>query len=399
MVPRIRQIQIQNFKSIERAVVDLEPFTALVGTNGAGKTNFVEALTFVQECLSLSIGEAFGRLGEISVFPRWSSSLPEIKVGFRLRIDLSEESSADYSFEITGNWDGAYRVSREKCILRFSDREDGFEVHNGSFVREIAGIRPKMEPDRLALFAASGTEEYRPLYDFLSAMRAYSIEHQWMRFAQTTDSGMSLDSTGRNAASVLRALKQRQPDAYELINGLLAHVVGEPLTVSARTLEQNVDLRFRKDTGDQSPTSFSGFDMSEGTLRILGLLLAVLQPRRPSLLVIEEPEATVHPASAELVVEVLLNAARDRQVVVTTHSPDLLDAKELTEEQIRVVTMERGRTIIAPLSQASRWALRERLYTPGELLRIDELSQDVEAAKEAARHLDLFGEATILSPS
>ncbi len=86
-------------------------------------------------------------------------------------------------------------------------------------------------------------------------------------------------------------------------------------------------------------------------------------------------------------------------MIVTTHSPDLLDAKELTDEQIRVVTMESGRTIIAPLSQASRWALRERLYTPGELLRIDELSQDAEAAKEAARHLDLFGEVTALSSS
>ncbi|HJS74463.1 MAG TPA: AAA family ATPase, partial [Vicinamibacteria bacterium] len=108
MVPRIRQIQIQNFKSIERAVVDLEPFTAFVGPNGAGKTNFVEALTCVQECLSSSVSEAFGRLGEISVFPRWADSLHAVDVGFRLQIDLPEERSADYSFEIRGNWDGAY---------------------------------------------------------------------------------------------------------------------------------------------------------------------------------------------------------------------------------------------------------------------------------------------------
>jgi predicted ATPase len=203
---------------------------------------------------------------------------------------------------------------------------------------------------------------------------------------------MSLDPAGRNAASVLRAIKKQKPDAYELINGLLAHVVGEPLKVDARALDQRIDLRFRKDVGDGRRASFTGFDMSEGTLRILGLLLAVFQPRQASVLIIEEPEATVHPALAELVVEVLLNAARDRQVLITTHSPDLLDAKELSEEQIRVVTMERGRTIIAPLSQSSGRALRERLYTPGELLRIDELGQDVEAAKGAARHLDLFGE-------
>lgn len=264
MVPRIRQIQIQSFKSIERAVVDLEPFTALVGTNGAGKTNFVEALTFVQECLSLSISEAFGRLGEISAFPRWADPLSTIDVGFRLEIDLPEKRSADYSFEIKGNWDGTYRVSQEKCsVLSPGGREDGFEVRDGSFVREIAGIRSKMAPDRLALFAASAAEEYRPLYDFLSSIRAYSIEHHWMRFAQAPDSGMSLDSTGKNAASVLKALKQRRPDAYEIINGLLSQVIGEPLHVDARTIEQRIDLRFRKDLGEERQVSFSGFDMRE----------------------------------------------------------------------------------------------------------------------------------------
>jgi predicted ATPase len=132
--------------------------------------------------------------------------------------------------------------------------------------------------------------------------------------------------------------------------------------------------------------------MSDGTLRILGLLLALYQSWHPSLVAIEEPEATVHPAAAELVVQVLLDASHARQVLVTTHSPDILDAKELSDSQIRVVTMEKGRTIIAPLSSASRQAIRERLYSPGELLRINELSQDVEAARKAAQALDLFPE-------
>jgi predicted ATP-binding protein involved in virulence len=89
---------------------------------------------------------------------------------------------------------------------------------------------------------------------------------------------------------------------------------------------------------------------------------------------------------------VLLDAAQERQVLITTHSPDVLDAKEISDEQIRVVTMAQGRTAIAPLAQASRQAIREHLYTPGELLRSNELNQDVQAAAEAAEQLDLFGE-------
>ena len=137
--------------------------------------------------------------------------------------------------------------------------------------------------------------------------------------------------------------------------------------------------------------------MSEGTLRILGLLLAVYQPYRSSVVAIEEPESSVHPAAAELVLQVLLDAAQERQVLITTHSPDILDAKELSDEQIRVVTSAHGRTAIAPMAQASRQAIREHLYTPGELLRSNELSQDVQAATEAAGHLDLFGDVPAAS--
>ena len=58
MIPRIRQIQIRNFKSIGAAVVDLEPFTALVGANASGKTNFLDSLSFISVCLSQSPKEA-----------------------------------------------------------------------------------------------------------------------------------------------------------------------------------------------------------------------------------------------------------------------------------------------------------------------------------------------------
>lgn len=130
--------------------------------------------------------------------------------------------------------------------------------------------------------------------------------------------------------------------------------------------------------------------MSDGTLRALGLLLAVYQPGDVSVVAIEEPEATVHPAVMELIVEVLMDAANECQVLVTTHSPDILDYKALSDEHLRVVTVEQSRTLICPLAQSSRDAVRNRLYTPGELLRADELNPDISEAKKRAEQLDLF---------
>ena len=66
MIPRIRQVQIRNYKSIAQLSVNLELFTVFVGRNGSGKSNFIDALSFVKDCLFSSIELALierGRIG------------------------------------------------------------------------------------------------------------------------------------------------------------------------------------------------------------------------------------------------------------------------------------------------------------------------------------------------
>jgi predicted ATPase len=392
MISKILQVQIRDYKSIGRAVVDLEPFTVLVGANGTGKSNFVDALAFVQECLSHSLEQAAGLRGRAALLSRWEQD--EARFGFRVRLSLPDEQLADYSFEIAETQDG-FQVAHERCVILNQDRETAaFEIAAGQFLRGIPGIRPKMSPDRLALFAASATDEFRPVYDFLTSMRFYAIEPRQLTAVQKSGSGESLEQTGSNAASVLKRLEEDRPADYERVCRLLGKAVNGIEGITAVASESGRDhlLLFRQDLGIPEPGWFPGRQMSSGTLRLLGLLLAVYQPQRPSLIAIEEPEATVHPAVAELVLQVLMDAAQDRQVLITTHSPDILDAKELDDRQIRVVAMERGRTSIAPLARASREAIREHLFTPGELLRSNELGQDLQAAEDSARSLDLFGD-------
>ena len=391
MFPRIRQVQIRNYKSLEHAVVDLAPFTALVGPNGAGKSNFVDALSFAQDLVSHSLDVALLSHRGYSLLPRWLWEGAD--VGFRFSIELSEEKMADYGFEIALGRQEPNRVARERCTIKGPGSEEiGFEVSKGNFVREIPGIRPKLTPDRLALFAASGTVEFRPVYDFLSSMRFYSIEPRNLSGVQQTESGEVLRPDARNAVAVLKSLKERDPARYERVRSLISLAV--PGVQGIQYEETRPDagmLIFLQDLGLKDPAQFYGPEMSDGTLRILGLLLAVYQLQPTSLIVIEEPEATVHPAVAELIVQVLFDAARDRQVLITTHSPDILDSKELTDQQIRIVTSQKGRTTIAPLSLSSRQAVREHLYTPGELLRTNELTSDLEQAEQASAQQDLFG--------
>lgn len=393
MIPRVQQVQIRNYKSIAQIAVNLDRFTVLVGPNGAGKSNFIDALAFVQECLSESIELAFKNRGGIAAVRRISAGHPT-HIGIRLVLNLGDHQFADYAFEIAAKPKEKFSVARERCVVeKLMGIRHAFEIEDGKFTTEIPGIRPKVAPDRLALFAASATEEFRPVYDFLTSMRFYSIVPVRLRELQEPDSGDFLKRDGSNAAAVLKRLQDEASGngQYNRLCRLLSKVVEGVEKVEYKAIGQKETLQFKQDVGLQHPWTFNGLNMSDGTLRVLGLLLAVYQPGPYSVIAIEEPEATVNPAVAEVVVEVLMDAAKERQVLLTSHSPDILDYKDLTDTQIRVVSMEHGRTLIAPVSQAGRDAIRERLYTPGELLRSGELTPDLQAAEQAAEQLSLFG--------
>ena len=391
MIPRIKEVQIRNYKSMERVVVQLNALTAFVGPNGAGKSNFLDAIAFVQECLFESVELAFKNRGGIGAVRRRSAGHPT-HISIRLILDLGNDLTASYAFEIAAKPTERFRISRERCeVGRYMQDTVVFEVRNGKFIKEIPGIRSKVAPDRLALFAASATEEFRPVYDFLTAMRFYAIVPVCLRELQEPDPGDYLKRDGSNAAAVLKRLMESNGGAlYGRLCRLLSKVVEGIKKVEYRAFGQKETIRFKQDVGLKNPWTFDSLNMSDGTLRALGLLLAVYQPGRHSVIAIEEPEATVHPAVAELIVEVLLDAAKERQILFTTHSPDILDQKTLLDEQIRVVTVARNKTNIASLSPSNRKAIREGLYTPGELLRMNELNPDASVKESEAQQLDLF---------
>ena len=122
----------------------------------------------------------------------------------------------------------------------------------------------------------------------------------------------------------------------------------------------------------------NGSDVSDGTLRALGLLLAIFQVgsggNSISLVGLEEPENNLHPAAAGVLLDALLEGSHLAPVIVSTHSADMLDRKRLPEDSILAVALQDGETIIGPIDDSGRSILHRHLSTAGELMRNNQLT-------------------------
>ena len=386
------KVRVNNYKSLASVVVELGPFNVLVGPNGAGKSNFVDALRFVSDCLRDSVAQALRSRGNIGVVRRHSRGHPT-NIGFRLLIQSPEVGFAEYAFELKAEQQARFAVKKERCVIQrqLLGPQYKYEVENGVFTHPVPDIRPRIESDTLALPILSALEEFRPLHNFLTGMHFYALSPERIRELQEPDPGLVLNRDGSNAAAVLREIARQRPKDYDRLCRLLSKVV--PGTTRAEYFPQGQieTIRFKQDVGDTAPWNFSALNMSDGTLRVLGILLAVYQVSQSSFIAIEEPEATIHPGALEILVDILRDGARRSQTLITTHSPDILDNKDIKDDELRLVTSEKGMTKVAPLAEKSRGIIRDHLYTAGELLRMSELSPDIKREEELARQLSLFG--------
>jgi len=395
----LKRVVLKNYKSIANCSVTLDRLSFLVGPNGAGKSNFIDALRFVTESLNTTLAHALRERGGIGEVRRRSSGHPT-HFGVRLEFVLSDGSSGHYSFRIGALPKAGFEVQREECRVYGAGLSDEwfYEVENGAVKESCPKIVTSVASDRLYLVAVSGQSEFRPLYDALSHMGFYNLNPDAIRELQTADSGEILRRDGGNLASVLNVLKKDNRQAKDRIDEFLSKVVPGVQDVSVKPVQKKETLEFRQKVGSNvAPWRFFAENMSDGTLRALGVLTALFQSasggsKRIPLVGIEEPEVAVHPGAAGVLRDALRAAAENMQVLVTSHSPDLLDDKDVSDDWILAVVSENGETKIGPVNKEDRSLMRERLFTAGELLKQGSLTPDLQAIKQTSRRqLELFG--------
>jgi len=351
MLKRLRLIRFKNF---EDATLSLGPFTLLVGANASGKSNVREALRFLHGVgRGYTLAEVFG--GKWSAGERqWEGLRGGVReVSFRGAASFALEVDVEVLAMSTLLYAGRYAIEVETSpspqIINESLQSSGenaglvYEAHwsidplgQGRTVVTTPAGQPRMigvnapSSDRPVLFQFDPTESSRRSSDVsdvsdvgiaLSSMRFIDLSPEAMRQPSVPGQQVLADR-GENLSSVLQSICARAAAKAELIHWIRALT---PMDV--------VDLKFDVDRLGQvllllvehDGTELSAYSASEGTLRFLGLLAALLSPQ-PGLFFFEEIENGLHPSRLRLLLDLIRTRTGEHglKVVATTHSPALL---------------------------------------------------------------------------
>jgi len=372
------RVFLKNYRSIERTEVELAQFTVLVGPNGSGKSNFVDALVLASE-LGFDAASAIQRRGGLRAIRRWG--LPEDEaLEVRIRASGNREALdsryAEQSFSLVpdegARWkfqDELFHVLAEgKTAIRYTRAE-----------LRIADF-PTMPLPWKTPATTSVMLYARQMvpWDVLQARRL-NLDLVQMSTPQPPGEAQTLLENGSNIASVLRRLQSEDAQGFAFILAAMRRLVPGLEDIAVEELGGFLALEFSQ----RQPSGvalFPASSMSEGALRALGIIVAAqtlaasppsAQPPPPELLIVEEPEVSIHPGAAALLFDVLKRASQRGFVLVTTHSPELLDAAQ--DEEILVCRYRNGTTHVGPLARAQREVVREGLFSLSELARSEPL--------------------------
>jgi predicted ATPase len=358
--------------------------TILVGPNGTGKTNFVNALLFFREIaqrgLPLAVA-AKGGFSRLRTMDEATASHVELAFDFSDSWDVRPETRYELSI---GPDDDGYRVESESARYLAatmgptgSPSMERIERHRAKLVLNgIAYGRPLPEGEAALGTLVEFAELGAPIAQFARNWKFYSLFPDALRDLNSRRRENILNEDAANWAYVIQAMKASAEGQARLgrIADAMRVVLPEYEDVEVSAVAGILIPTFILRRGNGKPQQFNANQVSDGTLRLFAILLALHQETPPGLLVLEEPELMVHPGVLTMLSEEFKEAAERMQIIVTTHSPDLVD--QFAPEEVRVASISDGGSKISRVKQSQLVAVKKKLMSLKEFMSSEGLLPD-----------------------
>ncbi len=352
----IDRLTIKGFKSIKNLdKFYLENLNVLIGANGAGKSNFVSYFKMLSEMVE-------GRL------QKWTSNQGSADriVSFGVKETKKIESFIEfgingYIFELEPTVESGFSFAEEKLFFNGP-------YYGKSWYDLGSGHREAKLKERFTAGASGTVEDY--CYSSISNWKVFHFhdtsETAGVKRLVSLQDNEYLRTDGANLAAFLYKLKQSHSETYQRIRKTvqLAIPFFDDFVLKPQTLptdEEQIRLLWRQRDSDYP---FWPSQLSDGSIRFICLVAALLQPTPPSTIIIDEPELGLHPYAITLLGSLLRSASKRMQVIVSTQSVPLVN--EFSIDDLIIVEREKDETIFKRYEENEFKAWLEE-YTVGEL--------------------------------
>jgi predicted ATPase len=365
-------IKVEGFRSFRLVELELSPLTVLIGPNGSGKSNFLDLLSLVAEAANGNLGNGIATRGGFDDIA-FKGDPREIFLEFRFRpegVFVEERAPVTFKlmlrkvgtnprvwFEQLSKGPDAYHptplflMHRDKDGCMFRSIKTGMKEELGE-----EGKKALESESELAIFQVKDQDNYPTPHKLLRLLQEWVLYQDIdvgpdapIRQPTLLRTSFALARSGANLASVLHSFQQLRPATWREIEGLLETVYPDfhSITFPGEGGDGKVVLRWWERPYEKQ-AGFSANLLSDGTLKLLCLIAILKSPDPPPLICIDEPELGLHPDWVKLVAEMMQSAATRTQLVVATHSPQLI--ANLRPEEVIVAEKSNGETQLSSLS-------------------------------------------------
>jgi predicted ATPase len=352
----LEHITIEGFRSIKSQKLELKRLNLVIGANGVGKSNLVNAFRFLHDIYREQLQTLSASGNPATYFFHGPKVTPEIRLKAKFT-DQEKLIAVEYAL-VVGFGDAGLFVKNEGVAYQYVPSHST-EPSTGSVSlapSKESNLRNINEPST-KLFA-DDVATYR-VYHLADTSRTAGVKQP-----SKIDDNRSLAADASNLASMLLLFKQKFPDHFNLIENTIKQIapffdgfVVEPL----RANPEMIKLEWRERGSDDY---FDGHSLSDGTLRFMCLATLLLQPDAPRLILLDEPELGLHPAAINVLAALLRQASVNSQILLATQSVTLIN--QFQPEDVLVAERENGATVFRRLNSEDYANWMEE-YSLGEM--------------------------------
>jgi len=367
MSPVLKSAHIKNFKSLGDVNLNFKSLTIIVGANSSGKSCCLESLNLLKTIVK--VGKAP---------PSWyledDIRIGEESSGITLQVFISDVKDADYlvNLALRGNLEESFIIASENLTIS-KTKVINISKGKGEVRDENNKGRQSYQstPDTVAL-SSTGSFGVKPVTknvsNFIKQWEFYDLDPDVIKSYETRgfknetrDNLIRLDSFGHQLQGLLQHWASDSNDQlFKEVSDEIQQCLNIDLISGDHKGKQVIKIKEKN--GLEIPFS----NLSDGTLRMIGYCSLLYSPDIPSLIAIEEPERNLHPGILKDLASILKRLSQKTQVVITTHSSQLLDCFDINEIS----------------SDVSVILVKKNLKLGTEAIGLDKLSQDCDGLRD-----------------